>query len=172
MRLTEFFAPFALQVELLSTIPGVDKRTAETLIAEIGADMSRFGCSARLASWAGMCPGQYESAGKSRRGTTRHGSKWLRTALVESARAASRTKITYLAAQYNRLHGRRGHGNATVAVGHSILVASYYILERNVAYADLGGDWFLRRDTQERHVKKLVSQLKALGYEVTIEHAA
>ena len=165
-------APFAPQVELLSTIPGVDKRTAETLIAEIGADMSRFGSSARLASWAGMCPGQYQSAGKSKRGTTRHGSKWLRTALVESAKSASLTKNTYLAAQYSRLRGRRGQGKATVAVGHSILVAAYYILERNVPYADLGGDWFIRRDTHERHAKKLVSELKALGYEVTIEHAA
>ncbi len=165
-------APFAPQVEFLSTIPGVDKRTAETLLAEIGTDMSRFGSSARLASWAGMCPGQYESAGKSKRGTTRHGSKWLRTALVESAKAASRTKNTYFGAQYNRLHGRRGHEKATVAVGHSILVAAYYILEHNVPYADIGEDWFIRRDSQDRHAKKLVSQLKALGYEVTIEHAA
>ncbi len=83
-----------------------------------------------------------------------------------------RIKNTYLSAQCNRLRGRRGHGKATVAVGHSILVAAYYILERNVPYAGLGGDWFIRRDSQDRHVKKLVSQLKDLGYEVTIAHAA
>jgi transposase len=165
-------APFASQVELLDTIPGVDQRTAEMLIAEVGVDMSRFGSAARLASWAGMCPGQYESAGKAKRGTTRKGSTWLRTALVESGKAASRTKDTYLAAQYQRLRGRRGHARATVAVGHSILVAAYHILDRGVPYEDLGGDWFIRRNSPERHAQKLVSQLKALGYEVKVERAA
>jgi len=165
-------APFAHQVELLDTIPGVDKRTAEMIIAEVGTDMGRFGSSGRLASWAGMCPGQYQSAGKSKRGTTRHGSKWLRTALVEAAKASSRTKNTYLSAQYARLRGRRGHSKATVAVGHSILVAAYHIMDGDVPYTDLGADWFVHRNSQERHAKKLVSQLKALGYDVTLGDAA
>ena len=108
--------PFARQRDLLDTIPGVNKRSAEELIAEIGVDMARFGSAARLASWAGVCPGHHESAGKSKSGKTRKGSKWLHSNLTESAKAASRTKGTYLSAQYTRLRGRRGHAKATVAV--------------------------------------------------------
>jgi transposase len=107
---------FAQQVELLDTIPGVDRRMAEALVAEIGVDMSRFGTAARLASWAGMCPGQHESAGKSHGGKTRRGSKWLRGHLTQAVKAASMTKRTYLSAQYTRLRGRRGAAIATVAV--------------------------------------------------------
>ena len=114
-------APFSEQVELLDAIPGVNRRTAETLIAEIGVDMSQFPTHRHLASWAGMCPGNEESAGKRRSGKTRKGSKWLRSALTESARAAARSKGTYLAAHYARLRGRRGSKKAAVAVGHSIL---------------------------------------------------
>lgn len=163
--------PFAQQVQLLTTIPGVDRRMAEALVAEIGVDMSRFGSSARLASWAGMCPGQHESAGKSRGGKTRKGSKWLRGHLVQAAKAASRTKGTYLSVQYARLRGRRGPAKATIAVGHSILVAVYHMLERGVPYEDLGDEWFLRRYDPERRASKLVGQLTALGYDVTIEPA-
>ncbi len=110
-------SPFAQQVALLDTIPGVNRRTAETLIAEIGADMGRFPTHRHLASWAGMCPGNNESAGKHRSGKTRKGSKWLRHALVESAGAAARTKGSYFSAQYSRLKGRRGHKKAVIAVG-------------------------------------------------------
>lgn len=166
-------APFAPQVALLRTIPGVDRRLAEALIAEIGVDMSRFGSSARLASWAGLCPGQHESAGRQRRGTTRKGSKWLRMHLTQAAKAASRTKGTYLSAQYARLRGRRGGARATIAVAHSILVAAYHILERGTPYEDLGADWFIRRHSPERHARRLVHQLEALGFDVHIqEHAA
>jgi transposase len=161
--------PFARELELLDTIPGVNKLAAEGLVAEIGFDMSQFGNSARLASWAGMCPGQHESAGKQRRGTTRKGSKWLRGLLVEAAHAASRTKNTYLGAQYARIRGRRGSAKAAVAVAHSILVAAYYILERHEPYRDLGADWFVRRHNPERHASKLVKQLEGLGYKVKLE---
>lgn len=165
--------PFARQVELLDTIPGVDRRCAQAIIAEIGVDMSRFGHSARLASWAGVCPGQHQSAGRNKTGRTRKGSKWLQTHLNEAAKAASRAKGTYLAAQYARLKPRRGHAKATVAVEHSILVAAFHILNRDIPYADLGADWFLRRNDPARHAERLARQIRALGYDVTLtEHAA
>jgi transposase len=164
--------PFAAQAALLATIPGVDRRMAEALIAEIGLDMSRFGSAGRLASWAGICPGQHESAGRQRRGTIRKGSKWLRMHLVQAAKAASRTKGTYLSAQYARLKGRRGHARATIAVAHSILVAAFHILERGEPYHDLGADWFIRRHSPERHARRLVHQLEALGFEVQLREAA
>src|SRR3954463_16629262 len=111
-------APFARQRDLLMTIPGVKQRTAEVLIAETGADMSAFPSAKHLASWAGMCPGNDQSAGKRRSGRTRKGAKWLRATLTEAALAAARTKNTYLAAHYQRLRGRRGHTKAVTAVGH------------------------------------------------------
>jgi transposase len=156
----------------LDTIPGVDRRTAEALIAEIGVDMGRFGSSARLASWAGVCPGQHESAGKSKSGRTRKGPKWLQPHLNQAAKAAARTKGTYLRAQYLRLKGRRGHAKATVAVEHSILVAAFHILDRAVPYEDLGEDWFTRRHDPDRRARKLADQIRALGYDVQIREAA
>lgn len=122
--------PFRDLVELLITIPGVSHRTCEVLIAETGGDMTRFPSADHLASWAGMCPGNNESAGKHGAGTTRKGSKWLRATLTECAYAAARTHDTYLAAQFWRLAGRRGKKRAVIAVGHSILVAAYHILDR------------------------------------------
>jgi transposase len=166
----EAIRPFAAEVELLRTIPGVEWRTAQGLVAEIGVDMTRFGAAGRLAAWAGMCPGNNTSAGKHGRGTTRKGSKWLRTYLRQSAKAAARTKATYLAAHYARLRGRRGSAKATVAVGHSILVAAYYILTRREPYHDLGPDYFTRRrDSREHHAGRLVRQLQALGYCVSLQ---
>jgi len=161
-------APFAQQVQLLDTIPGVDKRMAEALVAEIGVDMSRFGSSARLASWAGLSPGQNVSAGKSRGSQTRKGSKWLRGHLTQAAKVAGRTKGTYLGAQYARLRGRRGASIATVAVAHSILVAAFHILDKLVPYQDLGDDWFIRRHSPEQHARRLVRQLAQLGYQVDL----
>ena len=161
-------APFAQQVQLLDTIPGVDQRMAEALVAEIGVDMSRFGSAARLASWAGVCPGQHESAGKSRSGKTRKGSKWLRSHLTQAAHAAARSKGNYLAAQFARLRGRRGGSKASLAVAHSILVIAYHILERLEPYQDLGDDWFIRRNSPERHARQLVNQLARLGYHVEL----
>jgi transposase len=162
-------APFGPQVELLDSIPGIDRRCAEAIVAEIGVDMARFGDAAHLASWAGVCPGQHESAGKRGTGKTRKGSKWLQVHLHEAAKAASRSKGTYLSAQYARLRPRRGHAKATVAVEHSILVAAYHILDRAVPYTDLGADWFLRRHDPQRHARTLARQIEALGFHVTIE---
>jgi transposase len=163
----ELVAPFAEQVGLLRTIPGVDRRTAEVLLAEIGPDMGRFPTAGHLASWAGMCPGNNESAGKHYSGRTRNGSKWLRDALVESAQAAARSKNNDLAAHYARLKGRRGHKRAIIAVGHSILVVAYHMLTRHQPYHDLGADYYLRRDEQA-HARRLVRQLEHLGYDVTL----
>lgn len=170
-RVDEVIAPFANKVALLDTIPGVDKRTAELLIAEIGADMSVFATHRHLASWAGICPGQNESAGKKRSGKTRKGSKWLRAGLTEAAKASSRSKGTYLSAQYQRLRGRRGHQKATIATAHSILVAAWHILSREVEYADLGEDYFIHRQAEhaERYRNRLIRQLEKLGHKVTLE---
>jgi len=168
-EIEEAIAPFGRQVELLETIPGVDRRSAESIIAEIGVDMARFGSSARLASWSGMCPGNNESAGKHRSGKTRKGSKWLRVTLTESAKAAARSKGTYFSAQHARLRGRRGAGRATIAVGHSILVAVYHLLDRNEPFHDLGADFFVGRHDPQRHANKLVRQLKTLGFEVNLQ---
>ena len=165
-------APFAPAVALLRTIPGVDHRTAEAVIAEIGVDMRRFGAAGRLASWAGMCPGNNDSGGKHGCGTTRKGSKWLRTHLTQAAKAASRTKRTYLAAQYARLRGRRGTAKATIAVAHSILVAAYHMLDRNQPYHDLGPDYFRARHSREHHLRRLMRQIEALGYKVSVEQEA
>ena len=170
-RIDEVIAPFANKVALLDTIPGVDKRTAELLIAEIGADMSVFPTHRHLASWAGICPGHNESAGKKRSGKTRRGSKWLRAGLTEAAKAASRSKGTYLSAHYQRLRGRRGHQKATIATAHSILVAAWHILSHEIPYQDLGDDYFIRRQAEhaERYRNRLIHQLERLGHKVTLQ---
>jgi transposase len=161
-------APFARQRDLLMTIPGVKRRAAEVLIAEIGVDMNAFPTAKHLASWAGMCPGNDESAGKRRSGKTRKGSKWLRATLTEAALAATRTKNSYLAAQYQRLRGRRGHSKAVTAVGHSILTAAWHMLQTGELYRDLGGDYYTRQHP-DRLTKRLIRQLEALGHHVTLE---
>src|SRR5215211_4598634 len=169
VEIERVIAPFSEEVELLDTIPGVNRRTAETLIAEIGVDMGQFPTHRHLASWAGMCPGNEESAGKRRSGKTRKGSKWLCSALTESARAAARSKGTYLASHYARLRGRRGSKKAAVGVGHSILVICYYILQRGEPYQELGEDYFNRRRSEEAYRKRLVRQLERLGHRVVLE---
>jgi transposase len=131
--------------------------------------MSRFPTHGHLASWAGMCPGNDESAGKRRSGKTRKGSKWLRSGLTEAAHAAARSKGTYLSAHYARLRGRRGPKKAAVAVGHSILVIAYHILERGEPYQELGEDYFSRRRSEEAYRKRLVPQLERLGHRVVLE---
>jgi transposase len=161
-------APFTPAVSLLVTIPGVSRRSAECLIAECGPDMGRFPTAAHLASWAGMCPGNNESAGKHHSGKTRKGSKWLRGALTESARAAALTKDTYLAAHYQRIRGRRGPKKAAVAVGHSILVIAWHLLTRAEPYSDLGADYFLERQRSDAYRRRLVTQLERMGYDVHI----
>jgi len=153
-------------IERLSTIPGVGRRSAEVILSEIGSDMTRFGSSRQLASWAGMCPGNHESAGVQHGGQTRKGSPWLRTALVGSARSASRTK-TYLGAQYHRLAARRGAKRAFMAVGHTILGIVYAVLISGQSFRDLGTTYFDERDG-ERVRRRLTHRLEALGYTVTL----
>jgi transposase len=170
--IASMLAPFASAIDLLDTIPGVNRRSAEVLLAECGADMSRFGSANRLASWAGMCPGNNESAGKHFSGKTRKGSKWLRTALVECATAASRTKDGYLRAQYARIKGRHGHKKAIVAVAHSILVIAYHVLLKSEPYHELGGDYFIERHQKEAYQRRLVKQLERMGYDVTLAEKA
>ena len=138
------------------------------IIAEIGVDMSTFPTAKQLASWAGQCPGNDQSAGKRRSGNNRKGSKWLDWALEEAAMAAIRTKDSYLAAQYARLRPRRGHKKALGAVKHSIICICWHMLSTGEPYNDLGGDYYRKRDP-ERITKRLIAQLESLGHKVTLE---
>lgn len=167
-RLEERMRPFAAQLSRLDSIDGIDSRGAQNLLAELGPDMEQFPDAAHLSSWAGMSPGNNESAGKRRSGKTTKGNKWLRRTLTQSAWAATRRKDGYLAAQYRRLAARRGKKRAIVAVGHTILVAAYHILKDEVDYRDLGADHFDRR-RRERTVAHLVGRLQRLGYNVALE---
>ena len=170
-EIAERLRPFQELIDRLDVIPGVGRRIAEVVIAEIGTDLTRFPTAGHLASWAGMCPGNNESAGKRKSGTTRKGSPWLRMALIEAAQAAARTRNTYLMAQYRRLAARRGRKKALVAVGHTILVIAYYLLTRQTDYQDLGGQYFDERDRQAVE-RRLVRRLEALGYKVSLDPAA
>jgi transposase len=154
----------------LDTIPGVGRSVAEALVAEIGSDLTRFPNAKHLASWAGLCPGNNESAGKRYSGKTRKGSPWLRACLVQAAHAAARTKGTYLAAQYRRLAARRGRAKAAVAVAHSILIIVYHVLTEGTVYCDLGGNYFDERDRQAVECR-LVHRLHGLGYTVSLTPA-
>jgi transposase len=155
----------------LDTIPGVGRSVAEALVAEIGSDLTRFPNAKHLASWAGLCPGNNESAGKRYSGKTRKGSPWLRACLVQAAHAAARTKGTYLAAQYRRLAARRGRAKAAVAVAHSILIIVYHVLTEGTVYCDLGANYFDERDRQAVE-RRLVHRLEGLGYTVSLTPAA
>lgn len=174
-RIEEISSPsFRAAVELLTTADGIQQRTAETLLAEIGTDMTPFPTHKHLCSWAGVCPGNNESAGKRKSGKTPKGNRWVRGALGEAAWAASHKKDTYLAAQFRRLVPRRGKKRAIVAVGHSLLVATYYMLKRDTAYADLGAAHFERLDPH-RLIRYHLTKLQALGRHlklVPIEDAA
>jgi transposase len=155
---------------LLVTIPGVSRRTAEVILAEVGTDMGRFATSGHLASWAGLCPGNDESAGKRRSGRTRHGDRWLRQALVQAAWAASRT-ATYLGAQHRRLARRLGRKQATVAVAHTLLGMVYQVLKKGEPYRELGADYFDQLGT-EQLTRQLVKRLERLGHKVTLDTPA
>jgi transposase len=167
-RIEEQTRPFADELERLDAVPGVDRRVAEVVLAEVGADMSRFPTHQHVASWAGMCPGNEESAGKRRRGRITPGNRWLKRALVQAAWAASHTKNTYLASQYRRLVGRRGKKRALVAVGHSMLVIFYHLFKAGTRYADLGADFFDRLEP-ERLTRYYIKRLERLGHKVTLE---
>lgn len=171
-RITGSCAPISHLVELVATIPGVSERGAQVLLAECGWHMARFPSAANLASWAGICPGNDESAGKTRSGRTRRGSVWLRTELTTAAKAAARTKNTYLAAHHAQIKARRGWPKAVGATRHDILVAFYYIVRDEVAYRDLGADWHERRNAAEHRTRRLVKQLEQLGHTVTLQPAA
>lgn len=163
--------PHAEVAERLDAIPGIGPRIIQIILAEIGPDLTRFPSAAHLASWVGLCPGNHESAGHQRTGRTRKGNPWLRTALVEAAQAAARSKHSYLAAQFRRLAARRGVKKALVAVAHSLLGIIYAMLTRGTPYADLGPDYF---DTRDRHhtTKRLLARLEHLGYHVTLDPLA
>ncbi len=163
--------PFEEAVSLLDTIPGVARATAEAIVAEIGTDMTRFPSADHLSAWAGVAPGNHESAGKRRSGRTRQGNKPLGAALNQAAHAAARTKNTYLAAQYHRLAARRGKKKAIVAVMHSILVMAFHMIQRKEPYRELGGNYFDQR-RPEITADRLVKRLEKLGYEVALQKPA
>ena len=164
--------PWRHQIELLQTIPGVGPKVAQVIIAETGGDMSRFPTAAHLASWAGLAPAMYESAGKRSPAGRRRGNKWLTSMLVEAAGSVGRMHgKNYLAVQHARLTRRRGMSRAQIAVAHSILVTAYYMLKRDEPYRDLGPDWLAKRN-EEAHTRRLVAQLEKLGHTVVIDPAA
>ena len=159
--------PFAAQQALLVTIPGVDALTAAAIIAEIGVDMTVFGTAQRLAAWAGLCPANHESAGKQKRRGTRKGNPYLKATLVTAAVCGGRTKGTYLRDKFHRLRARMGAKKAAVAIAHKILVAAFHMLQRGIAFTDLGADYLDRID-KYRTAKRLVRRLDALGYAVLL----
>jgi transposase len=170
-RIQEICGPFDEAVGLLDTIPGVARRTAEMLVAEIGTDMTRFPSADHLASWAGVAPGNHESAGNRTSGKTRKGNRFLRTTLVHAAHAAARTRSTSLSAQYRRLASRRGKKRAILAVAHSILVMAYYMIQRKEPYREAGADFFDRLQPEDT-ARRLVKRLESLGYHVTLKNPA
>jgi len=167
-KIEERTRSFAPEIERLDAVPGVDRRVAEVVLAELGGDMRPFPTHRHLSAWAGMCPGNEESAGKRRKRRITPGNRWLKRTLVQAAWAASHTKNSYLASQYRRLVGRRGKKRALIAVGHSILVILYYLLKEGRQYADLGTDFFDRLEPQ-RLTRYCVNRLQKLGHKVVLE---
>ena len=166
-RIQEKLEPYAAQLALLREIPGVDWTLAAVIIAELGVDMSVFQSVSQLASWAGVCPGNNESAGKRKSSRIPKGNVYLKTGLVEAAHAAARTKGTYLRDKFYRLKARRGYKRAAVAIGHKILVSLYHMLSQNVSYNDLG-DLYLDKLNKHHLTRNLVHRLERLGYSVTL----
>ena len=161
-------AAFEAVYKLLLPVPGLDRLTIDVIIAETGADMNRFPTAADLASWTGVCPGSYESAGKRRKVSTTGGNPWLQRALIEAARAAVRTKGSYFGAQYRQIARRRGPNKAAVAVAHSLIELVWHLLSTGEVFKDLGDDYFTARRDPERQARRLVAQLEHLGYTVTL----
>jgi transposase len=168
VEITERLRPCATALAQMDAIPGVGRRTAEVLVAEVGLDLSRFPSAGHLAAWAGLAPGNNESAGQARRAPARKGSPWLRAALVEAAQAAGRSKDSYLSAQYRRLAARRGKKRAAIAVAHSILTIAYHLLTTRQPYRDLGVTYFDHRDRAGVE-RRLVRRLEALGYTASLQ---
>lgn len=167
-RIEAVITPFRLARELLCTIPGISTIVADVMIAETGADMTRFPTADHLASWAGTCPGSNESAGRVKSTHTRPGNPYLKGALGVAAMAAARTKDTYLAAKYRRVASRRGPVKAIVAVEHAILIATWHMITNGTIYQDPGGDYYTRRDPTKTR-DRAVGQLRAMGYQVVLE---
>jgi transposase len=170
-RIEEALRPFARQQQRLDSIPGIAQRTAEVLIAEIGVNMRQFPTAQNLASWAGLCPGQNESAGKHKSGRIRPGNRWLRMALIEAATLAARSRTTAFGARYRRIVRHRGHKKAVVAVAHAMLITAYHLLDRELDYREPGVDYFERRYA-ERTTRRAVRALERQGYRVRLELAA
>jgi transposase len=167
-RVAEGYQPAA---RLLADVPGLERRSIEVIIAETGAGMSRFPGPGHLASWAGLCPGNHESAGKRRRVATTPGNQWLRRTMIESARAAARTKGSYFGAQYRQIARRRGPNKAAVAVAHSLLDVIWHILTTGEVFTDLGEDYFTSRQDKEHQARRLIGQLDKLGFTVQLTEA-
>jgi len=173
-RIEQVMSPFALHLALLRTIPGIGDRAAQILISEIGTDMSRFPTAAHLASWAGLCPGNNESAGRHKSGRTRKGNGEVRDILTECAWAAGKTG-SYVGAQFHRLHrrfGKKGGGKAAVAVAHTLIVIVWHVLHDHAEYRELGHDYFTRRDDPDVAKRRLIHNLEALGYRVELTATA
>lgn len=170
-RMAELLDPFRSCVELLKTVPGIQETTARIILAEIGFDPQRFPTAGHLVSWAGLCPGSDESAGKRRSTRLRRGNRWLRTAMIQAAWAASRKKDSYLQALYHRLRARRGSKKAIVAVAASMLTSIYFMLQRQQEYADLGPTHFDQRQ-RDRVARRLIRRLEELGLHVEAKSAA
>jgi transposase len=170
-RVTEMSAPFAAALQRLDAIPGINRRLAENVLAEVGDDMAPFPSVPEMVSWAGICPGKRESAGVSHSARIRKGNRWLSRALVQAAWAARRKKNCYLATQFQRIARRRGAQRAVVAVAHSILTATFFILRDGVDYQDLGPEHF-HRLSPDKVVRDLVKRLEKLGHRVTLEMIA
>jgi transposase len=171
-RIEEQMRPFATAVETWNSLPGIDRTMAWTMVAEMGADMKQFPTVAHAASWAGLCPGQDESAGKRKSGRTRRGNVWLKRALTQAAWGASMKKGSYFKALcHHRLAARKGKKRAIVAVAHALLSTGYILLWTGRKFSDLGEDYFDRLD-RERLTKRLIKRLERLGHQVSIQPAA
>lgn len=173
-RIAQVMSPLEHEaVRHLDQVPGFDKRTGQNVIAEVGTDMSRFATPQHLASWAGLCPGNHESAGKRKRGRTRRANRWLKATLTQAAWGAGRTRRSYYSAQHRRLTARRGVKRATIAVAHSLLVTLHCLLSRSEPYKDLGCDYFDRQPRSEQHeAERLLKKLRRLGYTVEVKKPA
>lgn len=167
-RIEKVSRPFAPAITKIATLPGFDQRSAQNVVAEIGADMDTFPSAQHLASWAGVCPGNNESAGKRKSGKTTKGNRWLRSALSQSAWSAARKKDSYFQAQYRRMAGRRGKKRAIVAVAHSLLTIIYHMLKNASDYQELGYD-YLDKLNAKRLLPRLLRRIKDMGYQVRLQ---
>ena len=160
----EYMTEYEAAIEAIDEIPGIARRSAEVILAEIGTDMSRFPSAAHLCSWAGVCPGNYQSAGRRKNGKMTKGNKALKTILTQCAKSAKTVKSSYFSAQYQRISARRGKNRATLAVAHSMLIAIYHILKNKTAFHDLGSDYY-DSFNRERKINSYLKRLKSLGWE-------